>query len=504
MSTSRLLIVHPDASIGALMTSMVQTLGRKVEEAPNDRTAVRLMEHAPADLVISGVTANDPDGLELLNYVRRKHPRVPVVVVLSENHADRRREAFQRGAAAVLHYPFTATGLRAAVAQALGLPETPGAMHVARTTVATNGNGASHEGTAVGISATSWKADTAGRRATPTMNGRVRESNCTELSTLVGEDAAFRQVVDLAAVLASSRAPVLIEGEKGTGKSLLGRAMHAAGDRREGPLVEFDSTQLREHVVEAELFGRRGLTPGDDRTGKIARADGGTLLLNEVGGLPRSIQARLLRLLREGVYEPLGADCPVRVDVRLIVTSTEDLAALVEEGAFVPELCYRLSAVRLKLPPLRHRPSDIEPLAEAFRARFAVEYDKPSQGFTTEAFQKLRGHAWAGNVRELEHAVERGVAKCRNGWIEADALELASRDVPLSISSSSRRQAPPGIMPLKEALEAPEKQLILQALEALNWNRQETARVLDINRTTLYKKMKKYGLLFDEPAWAGT
>jgi two-component system response regulator HydG len=199
----------------------------------------------------------------------------------------------------------------------------------------------------------------------------------------------------------------------------------------------------------------------------------------------------------------------LRADVRVIASSKHNLATLVDNGLFRQDLYYALSAVSLRLPSLRQRCGDIETLAEHFRAAFAREIGKPIVGFTPEALEMLRRHPWPGNVLELENIVERAVIVNRGSWIEPCHLGLHHhqdgikvRTVSVPVAAASRTPSAATILPLKEALEEPEKQLILQALESLNWNRQETARVLDINRTTLYKKMKKYELLFDEPIWA--
>jgi two-component system response regulator HydG len=178
---------------------------------------------------------------------------------------------------------------------------------------------------------------------------------------------------------------------------------------------------------------------------------------------------------------------------------------MVQDGRFRQDLYYRIGVVTLKLTPLRHRGADLDRLTDHFRARFAHDINKTVSAFSSEALERLRQHDWPGNVQELEHVVKSAMVNCRGHRIETSHLVFTPREAPAPATRQPLRPSkvhmPLSILPLKEALEGPEKQLILQALEALNWNRQETARVLDINRTTLYKKMKKYGLLFDEPIW---
>jgi two-component system, NtrC family, response regulator HydG len=495
MSQYQILIVHPDPSAQSLLASMLQSLGHGLEDAPNDRAAVRRVDRGGIHLVISGVDPNDPDALELLAYLRRKHSKVPVILLFSNSGCDKAREASRLGAT-VLRYPAPATEFRAAVTQGLenwqdasmSSPATPysAGMSEQRSPQEPKSNGSFHHPAP----------------AVPPLKNESRPSGLM----VVGEAPGLRQAVDLATTAAPTRTPVVIVGEQGTGKSIIARAIHQSSPRADRPFVEVVCGGLDEAQLERELFGQsfgRADTAGMlDRPGKVSRAAGGTLFLDEVAALTPSLQRQLLRLLQDGEFEPTGAVEPIRVDIRLILASNENLSTLVEQGRFRRDLYDRVGVVCLRLPPLRERGGDIETLAEHFRSRFATEFSKPVVGFTPDALDLLCRHDWPGNVRELESVIQRGVALCQGARITSANLSLgfgpprAGRNP----SYSPRPHLPIGIRPLKEALEEPEKQIIIQALQALNWNRQETARVLDINRTTLYKKMKKYGLLLDEPA----
>jgi two-component system response regulator HydG len=323
---------------------------------------------------------------------------------------------------------------------------------------------------------------------------------------LVGEDSGIRQAIEMATMIAPTRTPVLIVGERGTGKTSLAKMLHDRSPRHEAPFIELCCSSLTEAQLEQELFGKRPTAYGEpERIGKVAQANGGTLFLDEITALSPALQFKLLRLLRDNEFEPIGSNHTLRSDLRLIVGSQDDLAAMVQDGRFRQDLYYRIGVVTLKLTPLRHRGADLERLTDHFRARFAHDINKTVSTFSSEAIERLRQHDWPGNVQELEHVVKCAMVNCRGHRIETSHLVFTPREAPAPATRqplrSNKAHMPLSILPLKEALEGPEKQLILQALEALNWNRQETARVLDINRTTLYKKMKKYGLLFDEPIW---
>lgn len=499
MNENRVLIVHPDSSARTLLASMLQTLAVQLEEAPNDPAAVRRLERGGVELIVAGVEPEDPDCLELLHYMKRKFPALPVILLFSVGDAERTREARQRGADAVLRFPLPATQLRAAVSQALGQAEPAGRTVVGAMSSSNNGrasNGGS-KGSGTLESAHGWTfLNGSGGISSPAGDpGRSRDS-----LVLIGDDESLRQTLELAETIASTRATVLIQGEPGTGKSLMARIIHQRSPRSGEPFVEVRCSDESPGEIDRLLFGERPmLRPAIP--GQIERAQGGTLYIDDVAALGPELQAKLLRLLRDGVYEPIGASRPERVDVRLILGTKENLEERVARGGFRQDLWYRMSVATLKLSPLRHRGTDLDRLAEHFRFRAAQRNDRTVSGFSSEAMAMMRRYHWPCNIQELEAVVERAVLICRGRLIEPNDLVFSSAPS-TSRGSGEFRGDLSHIRPLKEALEEPEKQIILEALKALGWNRQETARVLDINRTTLYKKMKKYGLLVDELAWA--
>lgn len=519
MSQPRILIVHPEESSLALLSSMLKSLGHVIDEAANDRVAVKQLERGGIDMVLAGVDPADPEALELLSYVRRKHRQVPAILLFSAPHPERTKEALRQGALSVLRYPVPATELRAAVTQALAAVQRP--VYESQVFQQANaapaysysgngaGNGSSHFGASTnGHSTPGHNATNGQSSASPATPSGRQEPGHRELG-VVGADHCLRLAMEMAATIAPWRTPVLIIGEHGTGKALIARAIHGMGSRSDQPFVTVDCAALSEATSERDRMASQSSgaipgsmnEPGFDWASKLAQAQGGTLFLNDVAALSDSLQHQLLQVLQEREHEPHNGGG--YSDVRVLMSASEHLVSLVEQAKFRQDLYHRASVVCLKLPPLRHRGGDVEQLAEFFRARFSLEYGKNVIGFTRDALDILQKHDWPGNVRELEGVIQRGVALCQGTRITSGHISpslchpRSSRVNPLT----QRTSVPLNIRPLKEALEEPEKRIIIQALQALNWNRQETARVLDINRTTLYKKMKKYGLLVDEPIW---
>jgi two-component system, NtrC family, response regulator HydG len=513
MSQPRILIVHPDPNSLALLSSMLRSLGHVIDEAVNDRVAVRQMERGGFDMVLAGVDPADSEALELLTYVRRKHRQVPVILLFPSPNPERTKEALRLGALSVLRYPVPATELRAAVTQALGTisrthSEPPAGLYAAAGYPATH-HPAAPNGAANGVSAAGGLAQASGH--VYTASPLTKADLLAREVGVIGGDPSLRLAIEMAGTIALSRTPVLIVGERGTGKALLARTIHNLGSRGDQAFVPVDCAALSEATHECERVAALGVggtppprpEPGFDWASKLNQAQGGTLFLNDVSALSDGLQLLLLRALQDRESEYSGNGQGGHPDIRVLMSTSENLVSLVEQAKFRQDLYHRASVICLKLPPLRHRGGDVEQLAEYFRARFSMEFGKNVVGFTRDALDILNKHEWPGNVRELEGVIQRGVALCQgtritSGHLSPSLCHPRSSRMP---SLALRPQTPLNIRPLKEALEEPEKRIIIQALQALNWNRQETARVLDINRTTLYKKMKKYGLLVDEPIW---
>jgi DNA-binding NtrC family response regulator len=319
---------------------------------------------------------------------------------------------------------------------------------------------------------------------------------------LVGDDPRLLRVFHVIERVSDTDCSVLVTGESGTGKELVARAVHAASSRASGPFVTVNCAAISENLVESELFGHtRGAFTGATATreGYFAAADGGTLFLDEIGELPLSAQAKLLRAVQEKEITPVGETHGRRVNVRVLCATHRDLAKLVAEGKFREDLLYRIQVVPIELPALRERRADIPALVSHFIAKSNRRHRRAIAGVRTDAMQLLCAYAWPGNVRQLEHVVERMVVLRPEGT-------LCREDLPakvLAATPSVQREGgalhlPDDGIDLRDAVEHFENQLILQALERTGWNKNRAAAVLRMNRTTLVEKLKKKNMYAED------
>ena len=312
---------------------------------------------------------------------------------------------------------------------------------------------------------------------------------------LIGQSSQMKEIYDLIDTVADSNATILIQGETGTGKDLVARAIYRKSPRSKAPFVKINCAGVPENLLESEMFGhvRGAFTSAvKDKPGKFEVAHGGIMFLDDIDTFPPELQAKLLRVVQDQQFERVGSTKTIEVDVRIIASSNQDLQELMADGRFRADLFYRLNVVPIQLPPLRERPGDIILLADHFLKKFSTMNNKNIKGFSSDALQMLNEYHWPGNVRELENVVERAVILERNSYISSESLMLFQQQM-VSVSQSQTSQDNDG--DLKGGLKYAEKEIILAALERNKWRRQKTAEELNINRVTLYNKMKKYGIM---------
>ena len=453
---ARILLVDDDPIVLDSLGEVLAADGYDISTATDVASATTALEAARFNLVITDVSMPTCDGFELLRRVRSRHQDIEVILMTGYGTIESAVEAIKQGAHDYLAKPVIDDDVRMAVRRALA------------------------------------------RQALVAENRSLRRALAarTGTSNVITTDVRMGKVLELVDTVADSSSTVLITGESGTGKSLVARAIHAQSPRRGAPFVEVACGALPDTLLESELFGyvKGAFTHAlADKPGKFAVAEGGTIFLDEIATASPHLQVKLLRILQERCFEPLGSNETREADVRVILATNHDLWAEVQAGRFRSDLYYRVNVVNIDLPPLRERLGDIPLLAEFFLTKYLAVTSRPVEGFTQGALAAMQRHNWLGNVRELENCVERAVVLCRSGRIGTDDLPpavLAERSGP----SAPAGPTPPGAT-LAQALALAEKRLIQAALEANTGSRNRTAAQLGINRTTLFKKMRRHGLL---------
>ncbi|CAM3607834.1 sigma-54-dependent transcriptional regulator [Paracidovorax anthurii] len=454
---ARLLVVDDDDAFRDSLAETLQGLGHEVHAAPGGEQALRLMERTRYGAVFLDHRMPGMDGLETLRAMAARCARLPPVVVLTAYASGSGTiEAMRLGAFDHLTKPVSRAAVIEVLERALRPDPAPGGAPMP-------GAGDDDDGELIGVS------------------------------------EAMREVHKRIGLAAASDAPVLIEGETGTGKELVARALHRHSERGAGPFVAVNCAAIPGELLESELFGHvKGAFTGAaaDRPGCFRAADGGVLLLDEIGDMAPDVQAKLLRALQEGEVTPLGSHRPVKVDVRIVAATHRDLAAAVREGRFREDLRYRLDVLHIRLPPLRERLADIVPLAEHFLRRAAAP--QPAKRLSAEAARELLAHAWPGNVRELRNAMERCHALQRGPVVAAaDLLPPQPASTPGPDTPDALDAEWPGGWldgELPQAVERLERLMLAHALAQARGNRSLAARRLGIHRQLLYSKLAQYGL----------
>jgi DNA-binding NtrC family response regulator len=459
MTKGSLLLVDDDRHVLFSMAEWLREQGYQVDTATGQSEAIAATSRKGYDIVLVDIRLEDGDGFDVLAHCRRHYPSAAVIMITGYGTVETAIEAIRSGAFDFLTKPLIDEELEMAIQRALNQ----------RKVLEENRN---------------LKAQLDLRYG---------------LENIVGRDHRMVRVYDMIQSVADTRATVLISGESGTGKSLVARAIHRSSSRRNKPFVEVACGALPETLLESELFGHAaGAFTGaiGEKLGKFMQANEGTIFLDEISTASPGMQVKLLRILQDFEFEQVGGIKTFTVDTRVILATNEDLSKAVVEGRFRQDLYYRVNVINIELPPLRDRLSDIPLLAEHFLKRIARESSKQIAGFSEHAMSALQAYRWPGNVRELQNVIERAVLLGKTSVI---GLE----DLPASLTAGGPVVLDPvGNRTLKQALEMPERQIILEVLATHQWNRFASAEALGINRTTLYKKMKRLGL--EEPRPAGS
>ena len=448
MKQARVLVVDDESAIRSAMERLLASSGYVVDTAEDGVAALEIAAERPPDIVLTDLEMPRMGGIELLKKLRELDAHLPVLVVTSHQDVAAAVQAMRAGAEHYLTKPVDFDELGVAVERALENREV--------------------------------------RSEAENLRRQLQERDIEGLQGLIGTSSAMQKVYRVARQVASSRATVLVTGESGTGKGELARAIHSLGPRADKPFVALHCAALAETLLESELFGHeKGSFTGADRRriGRFEQADGGTLFLDEIGDVAPATQVKLLRVLQERVFERVGGNESVAVDVRVIAATNKDLTTEVKEGRFREDLYYRLNVVHIEMPPLRLRGSDILTLADHFIRRFALENHKRIEGFTSEARAKLLGHRWPGNVRALENSIERAVVLAEGPLIGADDLPFEA--------------APEGIGALQipgSTLAEIERYAITKTLEATGGSTTKAADILDISIRTIQYRIHEYGL----------
>ena len=446
----RILVINDEPAMTEWLKILLEPAGYEVRTALIGARGEALFQTWRPDVVITDMLLPDVDGIERIRKFKQLKPESEVIVITGQGNSPRSVEAVKAGAFDFLEKPVDADRLLDKLEKAIKQK----------------------------------------RLIDENEQLKARLQDRYGLHSVVGKAKKMQEMFDLIESVAPSEANILIHGENGTGKELIANAIHYKSKRSKGPFIKINCAALPKDLIESELFGyKKGAFTGAsmDKEGLFEMAEGGSLLLDEIGEMPPYLQTKLLRVLQEREYRPIGSDRIVHVDFRLICATNIDLDTALREGKLREDLYFRINTITLRVPPLREHTEDIPLLCDFFLDKFRQRYQRNVKTLAPPVYHLLIRNRWPGNVRELENAIERAV-------LVAKGTEITVADLPESIREESTTTTD-FVIPPHRTLAEIEKMAIVQTLQRTNWNKQEAAQILGLYRPTLYSKMKKYEIL---------
>ncbi len=451
---ANILVVEDDRAQRESLQEILQQEGYEVETAPDGETGLQRLQEQGFDLVLTDMALPGLSGLDILKFLIQRQPHCLCIIITGYATVKNSVDAMRQGAYDYLPKPVDPQELRLVVHRAL-----------------------EHQ-----------------RLQRENLNLKKQLYKRYGFANIIGTSEQINQLFELIRKVADTDSTVLLLGESGTGKELIARAIHYNSHRRQGPLVPVNCAAIPEELLESELFGHeRGAFTHAIRTriGRFEQASGGTIFLDEVADMSPGLQVKLLRVLQDRSFERIGGVKSIKVDIRVIAATNQDLEGLVGQGKFREDLYYRLNVIPIRIPPLRERVGDIPLLVAHFGQQFSQKKNKPSKRLSPAALESLSRYQWPGNVRELENLMERLIILTEGEVVEVEDLPQRFRQTDsLGIGGESIDFSPDGLN-LPQALHELERRLIVKALEQSNWVKSRAAQLLHLNRTTLIEKMKK-------------
>lgn len=442
----KIAIIDDEAKLLKALKKALEMEGHDVYDFTDPFRGLEFAQQRKLDLVISDIRMSGMNGIELLGKLNKTHPDLPCILMTAYSSVESAVTAVKLGARDYLLKPFELADFKAAVNNALATEP-------------------------------------------------VHASALGDSQMIIGKSAATQKLHDIIDKIADTNSTVLISGDSGTGKELVARAIHKKSKRAHRPFIPVNCSAMPEPLFESEMFGHKKgsfTNAFTDKAGMFKEAESGTLFLDEIGELTPANQAKLLRVLQDGSYRPVGSNQFLKANVRVISASNRQLLAEVQNGNFREDLLYRINVVEIAIAPLRKRTEDIRELADFFINHFAIKHSRKVTGGDASLYKALEGYSWPGNVRQLENCIERAVIMKRKGQLTANDIHLPKDEAYESQSLQLDTD-----IPLHRAMDRLEENIILQTLDNCGWNYSKAAEAMGITRQNMHYKLKKYGISKD-------